>query len=186
MPGPGGVFGLSLRAIRKYPQSDYFRARINEERTSNRIDSNQLFLMNRLKVDSICLVEKYGFGFYRETTRCSRNLVRSEKIDISHKHAADEYRGEQRRATACIVACSPPTASAFFLAAQAGKLSLSASLERAEEAALKRHARDSDGDAAIEVLSFSSIFWVDRLVLVALGRSSCWWKICACNHHDFF
>ena len=68
MPGPGGVFGLSLRAIRKYPQSDYFRARINEERTSNRIDSNQLFLMNRLKVDSICLVEKYGFGFYRETT----------------------------------------------------------------------------------------------------------------------
>ena len=42
--------------------------------------------------------------------------------------------------------------------------------------ALKRHARDSDGDAAIEVLSFFSVFWVDRLVLVALGRSS-WWKI---------
>ena len=40
--------------------------------------------------------------------------------------------------------------------------------------ALKRHARDSDGDAAIEVLRFSSVFWVDRLVLVALGRS---WKI---------
>ena len=59
------------------------------------------------------------------------------------------------RATACIVACSPRTASVLFLAAQARKLSLSASLEWAEEA-LKRHARDSDGDAAIEVLSFSS------------------------------
>ena len=56
----------------------------------------------------------------------------------------------------------------FLLAAQVRKLSLSASLEWAAEA-LKRHARDSDGDAAIEVLSFSSVFWVDRLVLVALA-----------------
>ena len=72
----------------------------------------------------------------------------------------------------------------FFLATQARKLSLSASLEWAEES-LKRHARDSDGDAAIEVLSFSSVFWVDRLVLVALGRSS-WWKKCACDRHDFY
>ena len=83
------------------------------------------------------------------------------------------------RATASIVACS----LYFFSAAQATKLSLSASLERAEEA-LKHHARDSDGDAAIEVLSFSSVFWVDRLVLVALDRSS-WWKNCACDRHDF-
>ena len=59
----------------------------------------------------------------------------------------------------------------FFFAAQARKLSLSASLEWAEEA-LKRHARDSDGDAATEVLSFSSVFWVDRMVLAALGRPS--------------
>ena len=88
------------------------------------------------------------------------------------------------RATACIVACSPPTASVFFLAAQARELSLSASLEWAEEA-LERHARDSDGDAAVEVLRFSSVFWVDRLVLVALGRSS-WWENCACDRHDFF
>ena len=88
------------------------------------------------------------------------------------------------RATACIVACSPPTASVFFLASQARKLSLSASLEWAEEA-LKRHARDSDGDTAIDFLSFSSVFWVDRLVLIALGRSS-WWENCACDRHDFF
>ena len=72
----------------------------------------------------------------------------------------------------------------FFLAARVRKLSLSASLEWAEEA-LKRHARDSDGDAAIEVLRFFSVFWVDRLVLVALGRSS-WWKKCASDRHVFF
>ena len=67
------------------------------------------------------------------------------------------------------------------MAAQARKLSLSASLEWAEEA-IKRHARVSDGDAAIEVLRFPSVFWVDRLVLVALGRSS-WWKSCPCDRH---
>ena len=87
------------------------------------------------------------------------------------------------RATVCIVACSPPTAS-VFLEAQVRKLSLSDSLEWAEEA-LKRHARDSDGDAAIDVLRFFSVFWVDGLVLVALGRSS-WWKNCACDNHVFF
>ena len=70
----------------------------------------------------------------------------------------------------------------FVLAAQARKLSLSSSL--AEEL-LKRHARDRDGDAAIEVLSFSSVFWVDRLVLIALGRSS-WWENWACDRHDRF
>ena len=73
--------------------------------------------------------------------------------------------------------------SLCFCLAQARKLSLSASLEWAEEA-LQRHARDSNGDAAIEVLSFSSVFWVDRLVLVALGRSS-WWENCACDRRDF-
>ena len=88
------------------------------------------------------------------------------------------------RATACIVACSPTTASVFFFAARAMTLSLSASLEWTE-GTLERHARHSDGDTAIEVLSFSSVFWVDRLVLVVLGRSS-WWKNCACDRHDFF
>ena len=88
------------------------------------------------------------------------------------------------RATACIVACSPPTASVLFWRRRLGRLSLSASFEWAEES-LERHARDSDGDAAIEVLSFSSVFWVDRLFLVALGRSSRW-KKCACDLHDFF
>ena len=72
----------------------------------------------------------------------------------------------------------------FFWAGPARKLSPSASLEWAEEA-LKRHARVSDGDVAFEVLSFSSVFWVDRLVLVALGRSS-WWKNCARDRHGFF
>ena len=71
-----------------------------------------------------------------------------------------------------------------FLATQARKLSLSASLEWAEEA-LEPHVRDSDGDAAIEVLSFASVFWVDRVVLVALGRSS-WCKNCASTAMIFF
>ena len=63
----------------------------------------------------------------------------------------------------------------FVLAAQARKLSLSASLGWAEEAQ-KRHARNSDSDAAIiEVLSYPLCFRSLRLVVVALGRSS-WWQ----------
>ena len=58
----------------------------------------------------------------------------------------------------------------FLLVAQVRKLSLSTSLERAEEAR-KRHALYSDGDAALEVLSFSSVFWIDRLVLCLLYTS---------------
>ena len=46
----------------------------------------------------------------------------------------------------------------FFLAAQARKLSLSASLEWAEEP-LKRHVRVSDGDEAIEVLTCSGVYF---------------------------
>ena len=73
----------------------------------------------------------------------------------------------------------------FILAAQARKLSLSASLGWAEEAQ-KRHARNSDGDAAIiEVLSYPLCFRSLRLVVVALGRSS-WWQNWACDRHDFF
>ena len=149
---------------------DMFRASIGEERMNiiNRIDSNRLFfLMNRL-----FFVEKYGFGFVPSGNHV---LFSNFSYEIRKKHltehTADKYRGEQMRATAYIVACSPPTASIFFLAAQARKLSLSASLEWAEEP-LKRHVRDSDGDEAIEVLRFSSVFWVNRMVLVALGRSS--------------
>ena len=48
------------------------------------------------------------------------------------QHPADKHRGEQMRATACIVACAPPTASVFFWWRRL-KLSLSASLEWAEE-----------------------------------------------------
>ena len=57
----------------------------------------------------------------------------------------------------------------FFLAAQARKLSLSASLDWAEKV-LKRHVRVSNGDAAIEGLLFSSVGWIDRL----LGSRRAW------------
>ena len=59
--------------------------------------------------------------------------------------------------------------SLCFCLAQARKLSLSASLEWAEEA-LQRHARDSNGDAAIEVLSFSSVFGSIPLFLSRLAN----------------
>ena len=63
----------------------------------------------------------------------------------------------------------------FILAAQARKLSLSASLGWAEEAQ-KRYARNSDGDAAvIAALSYPLRFRSLHLVVVALGRSS-WWQ----------
>ena len=71
------------------------------------------------------------------------------------------------RATACIVACSPPTASVLFWRRRLGRLSLSASFEWAEES-LERHARDSDGDAAIEVLSVSCVLGL------SLGSRAVW------------
>ena len=65
----------------------------------------------------------------------------------------------------------------FVLVAQARKLSLTGSLGWAEEA-LKCDPLNSDGGAAIEVLSVSSVFWVytGTSVLVLLGRST-WLKI---------
>ena len=73
----------------------------------------------------------------------------------------------------------------FVLAAQAKKLSISAPLGRAEEAQ-KRHARNSDGDAAIiEVLNYLLFFRSLRLVVVALGRSS-WWRNWACDRRVLF
>ena len=74
----------------------------------------------------------------------------------------------------------------FVLAAQARKLSLSASLGWAEEAQ-KRHARNSDGDAAIiEVLSYCILcFRSLRLLVVALGRLS-WWQIGLATDIIFF
>ena len=64
----------------------------------------------------------------------------------------------------------------FILAAQARKLSLSASLGWAEEAQ-KRYARNSDGDAAvIAALSYPLRFRSLHLVVVALDRSS-WWQL---------
>jgi len=78
------------------------------------------------------------------------------------------------------------TASLYFvLAAQAGKSSLSASvsLEWSAEAQ-KRHARNSDGNAAI-IKVLGSVFSVASLIVVALGRSS-WWQNWARNRNGFF
>ena len=73
----------------------------------------------------------------------------------------------------------------FVLAAQARKLSLSASLGWAE-GAQKRHARNSDGDAAIiEVLSHPLCFRSLRFFVVELGRSS-WGQNWASDRNVFF
>ena len=59
----------------------------------------------------------------------------------------------------------------FLSGADREQVSLLGYLGRAK-GALKCHARNSDGDAAVEVLSVSSWFRVDRLVLVRFGRLS--------------
>ena len=71
----------------------------------------------------------------------------------------------------------------FVLVAQARKLSLTGSLGWAEEA-LKCDPLNSDGGAAIEVLSVSSVFWANPSVLVLFGRS-CGLKNRDCDRHDF-
>ena len=71
----------------------------------------------------------------------------------------------------------------FFLVAQDRKLSLSGCLGWAQEA-LKRHVRNSSGDAAIEVSSVSSVVLICS-GFVIVGRSSRpnnW----DCGRHDYF
>ena len=91
------------------------RARIYEEDILNRIDSNRLFLLIDLK--SIRFR-----GKIRPWVLSGNHVLFSKFYDISKKHVkqhpADKYRGEQMTATAtaCIVACSPPTASIFLAA----------------------------------------------------------------------
>ena len=59
----------------------------------------------------------------------------------------------------------------FFLVAQDRKLPLSGCPGRAEET-LKRHVRNSSGDAAMEVSSVSSVVLLVRSGFVIVGRSS--------------
>ena len=131
-------------------------------------------------------MEIYEFASYRETTHYVRVVDAFFPIGITQhitqppadNTIVDESDGVHGRVRAAASLC-------FVLAAQARKLSLSASLGWAEEAQ-KRHARNSDGDAAIiEVLSYPLRFRSLRLVVVALARSS-WWENWACDRHDLF
>ena len=131
-------------------------------------------------------MEIYEFASYRETTHYVRVVDAFFPIGITQhitqppadNTIVDESDGVHGRVRAAASLC-------FVLAAQARKLSLSGSLGWAEEAQ-KRHARDSDGDAAIiEVMNYALCFRSLCLVAVALGRSS-WWKNWACDPHDFF
>ena len=140
--------------------------------------------MNRIEFDSIwwkhtnlCPIGK------PRITYCQRFFFRSEQRSISRNTRqtttiVDDSDGVHGRVRVAARLC-------FVLAAQARKLSLSASLGWAEEAH-KRHARNSDGDAAIfEVLNNPPCFRSLCLLVVALGRSS-WWQIWAWNRHDLF
>lgn len=51
------------------------------------------------------------------------------------QHPPDEYGGDQMRATACIVACAPPTACFFFQGGNYSKLSVFYALSRVLQAA---------------------------------------------------
>ena len=75
----------------------------------------------------------------------------------------DESEGMRGRVRAAA------TSLRLYWEAQARQLSFSESLGWAE-GGLKRQARNSDGDAAIEVLSVPSVFRVDRFVLVGLAN----------------
>ena len=89
------------------------------------------------------------------------------------------------RTTACMVACAPLQASVLFWRRRLGSYH-SRPLLGGRRKPKKRHARNSDGDAAIiHVLSYPLSFWSLRLVVVALGRSS-WWQNWACDRHVFF
>ena len=125
-------------------------------------------------------MDKYEFGSDRRPLIILFFSKNTEKLSISHNARVtktDESRRERRHA-------SSRAPLLFCFAAQAWNLSLSASLAWAE-GALKCHPRNSDGGVAIEVLSVSSVFWVDPSVLVLFGRSCCL-KNCDCYRHDFF
>ena len=72
----------------------------------------------------------------------------------------------------------------FCFGGVARKLTFSGSLEWTEEA-LKCHARNSDGGAAIEVLRVFFPFWVHASVLHLFGQSS-GLKNWACDRHYLF
>ena len=59
------------------------RARINEERILNRIDSNRLFFMNRRKVDAIWW-KNTALGSIGKPCIVLEVFMRSEKSSISH------------------------------------------------------------------------------------------------------
>ena len=110
-------------------------------------------------------------------------LEKLEKRSLSHNARVtkntDESRRKRRHAASRARRRQPP----FFFAAQAGKASLSASFAWAK-GALNRHPRNTDGGAAIEVFSASSVFWVYPSVLVLFGRSG-GLKTCDCDRHGF-
>ena len=103
-----------------------------------------------------------------------RSILRNTRLTTTIVDESDSMHG-----------CLPAAASlCFVLAAQVTKLSLSASLGWAD-GAQNRHARNSDGDAAIiEVLSHPLCFRSLRVFVVALGRSS-WGQNWASDRNDF-
>ena len=109
------------------------------------LNRNDYFFINRIEhFDSIwCKHTRYEFASYRNSQKLEeRSISRNTRLTTTIVVESDGVHGRVR-ASLC-----------FVLAAQARKPALSASLGWAEEAP-KRHARNSDGDAAIiEVLKY--------------------------------
>ena len=111
--------------------------------------------MNRFDVDSIswkntAWVLSGNYVLFSKLYEIGKKAASHRTPGSQVQRRADESDGVRRRVLAA-------DSLYLFWAVEAGKLSLSASLEWAEEA-LKRHARVSDGDAAIRVLRFSPYF----------------------------
>ena len=112
--------------------------------------------MNPIQLFELDWMQKYEFESDRRPSIILFFLQKSGKRSISHNARvakptrADQSDGMRRRVLTA--------ASLFYFAVQARKLSLSASLAWAG-GALKCYPRNSDGGAAIEGLSVSSVFW---------------------------
>ena len=127
----------------------------------NRIDSNRLLLYESTR-SRFDFVEKYhaALGSIGKPRIFLQILCERKKQHLT-EHPADKYRGGPDKSDVVHHRVLTANGLFVFMASQASKLSLSASLEWAEET-IERHPRDNDDDAAIEVVEFS---------FLVLGRS---------------
>ena len=114
-----------------------------------------------------------------------RKIIRNNLGERTASHNAQPTNSDEHvRERRCVLSRARHRQPLLcFLVAQGRKLSLSGCLGWAE-GTLKRHVRNSNGDAAIEVSSVSSVFLLVCSIFVMVGRSNRP-KKWACGRHDF-